>query len=201
MQGNARNILWKGCPPKAYVLILCVCVCVCARACMCVWHVCVCASVCVCVCLVCACVHVCVCVYACSLLLPCLLPTTAPGLQLSHTKHSRVLLRFYAMPYVPSRLWSRLILGLLLSMDRFSQSYWWVISLVVWGSCCPWTGFHSPTVESFLSWSVLLLSVAKFSQSYWWVIFLAVSANSGTSVVHGQVLKVLLVSHYSCGLA
>ena len=92
-------------------------------------------------------------------------------------------------------------LGVLLSMDRFSQSYWWVISLVVWGPCCPWTGFHSPTVESFLSWSVLLLSVAKFSQSYWWVIFLAVSANSGTSVVHGQVLKVLLVSHYSCGLA
>ncbi|KAL8598085.1 hypothetical protein ACOMHN_030371 [Nucella lapillus] len=59
-----------------------------------------------------------------SLLLPCLLPQSAPGLQLSGTNRGRKLLRFYAMPHIPSRLWARLILGFLMSMDRFSLSCW-----------------------------------------------------------------------------
>ncbi|XP_070204815.1 leucine-rich repeat serine/threonine-protein kinase 1-like isoform X2 [Littorina saxatilis] len=59
-----------------------------------------------------------------SLLLPSLLPKVAPGLQLSCSQDGRSLHRFYAMPHVPSRLWSRLILSLLMSVDRFSQSCW-----------------------------------------------------------------------------
>ncbi|XP_076443910.1 leucine-rich repeat serine/threonine-protein kinase 1-like [Babylonia areolata] len=59
-----------------------------------------------------------------SLLLPCLLPKTAPGLELPASSQGQKFLRFYAMPHVPCRLWSRLILGFLMSMDRFSQSYW-----------------------------------------------------------------------------
>ncbi|XP_025076879.1 leucine-rich repeat serine/threonine-protein kinase 1-like isoform X3 [Pomacea canaliculata] len=60
------------------------------------------------------------------LLLPCRLPREAPGLQLHRQQYERKLLRFYSLPHVPARLWSRLILGLLLSKERFSQSRWFL---------------------------------------------------------------------------
>lgn len=55
------------------------------------------------------------------LLLPCHLPRQTPGLQLPEQQHGCRLLRFYALPHVPDRLWSRLILSLLLSVERFTS--------------------------------------------------------------------------------
>nr|KAG5709901.1 hypothetical protein BaRGS_029943 [Batillaria attramentaria] len=52
------------------------------------------------------------------LLLPCHLPRQAPGLQLPKQQHGSRLFRFYTLPHIPDSLWSRLILGLLLSLER-----------------------------------------------------------------------------------